>query len=349
MSTLRYMKKGTGMESSNETEARALAWLAKRDSGRWSEADQAELAQWLSADTAHRVAFLRREAAWERTARLKAFGVSRKPGVVPPPGEWRTSPFFERAQPSAVRAVLKRPALKIAMAAAVLVVAAIGVYFSSIPGDAYSTPIGGYASIPLRDGSTVTLGTASRIRVDLTQMERHIELESGEAFFDVAKDPSRPFVVEAGSRRVVAVGTQFSVKRSGTDIQVVVTEGKVRVEPKAGAGRAEFLTAGAVAHTVQNSVLVQKKTPREAEEALSWRTGYLTFDGTALADVVAEFNRYTPQRIVIDDPQLAALRITGTFRASRAADFVELLKNGFGIEVRESEESIHLSSSGSRD
>ena len=96
--------------------------------------------------------------------------------------------------------------------------------------------------------------------------------------------------------------------------------------------------------TVRNSLLVQKKTTHEAEEVLSWRTGYLTFDETALADAVAEFNRYTPRPIVIDDRELAGLRITGTFRASHAEDFVELLKSGFGVDVREGKEGIHLSS-----
>jgi len=339
------------MESSKEIEERALAWLGKRDSGRWSEADEAEFAEWLRADTAHRVAFLRREAAWEYSARLKAFGVGRKPGVVPPPGEWRISPFFDRRPASAVRAALKRSAPKIAaVAAAVLLAVGVGLYQKMKPtAEAYSTPVGGFASIPLRDGSTIMLNTDSMVRVALTEKERRIELEAGEVFFNVAKDPSRPFLVEAGGRRIVAVGTQFSVRRSGTDIEVVVTDGKVRVEPKFGHGRAELLTAGAVVHTTQNSLLVQKKTPHEADEELSWRTGYLTFDETALTDAVAEFNRYTRRPIIVDDPRLSALRITGTFSASRVGDFVELLKNGFGLQINESDKEIHLNSKGSGD
>jgi len=97
-----------------------------------------------------------------------------------------------------------------------------------------------------------------------------------------------------------------------------------------------------VVHTARHSLLVQKKSVHEAEEALSWRGGYLTFDKTLLADAVAEFNRYTPQRIVIDDPKLAALRISGKFRSTYAEDFVQLLKSGFGVEVRQNNETIHL-------
>jgi len=338
------------MESSTEIESQALAWLGKRDSGSWTEADQAELAQWLRASMAHRVAFLRREAAWERSERLKVFGIGREAGAPPPPpGEWRASPFFNRRPASTAGAVVKRLAPTFAAGAATLVlVAGVGFYWAiRYAGNVYSTTVGSYTSIPLRDGSMMTLNTDTKVRVQLTQKERRIELESGEAFFDVAKDFSRPFVVDAGNRKVVAVGTQFSVRREGTDVQVIVTDGAVRVEPEPGHGRAELLAAGAVGRTVKDSLLVQKKTSHEAEEALSWRTGYLTFDETVLTDAITEFNRYTSQPIVIEDPQLATLRITGTFRASHARDFVELLKSGFGVQAREDDKAIHLRSKGS--
>jgi len=93
-------------------------------------------------------------------------------------------------------------------------------------GTRYSTPVGEIASVPMRDGSKVTLNTDSQIRVTLTDSERRVDLKYGEAFFEVSKDPKRPFVVNAGGKRVIAVGTQFSVRRDANDIQVVVTEGR---------------------------------------------------------------------------------------------------------------------------
>jgi transmembrane sensor len=331
---------------SRQIEERALAWLARRDSGRWSDADQLELGQWLEADTLHRVAFLRLEAGWERTARLKAFGAGMKPGVVPPSGQLRTSPFFERRPASTARSANNLSVRKVAtIAAGALLAIGAGLYLKTFrSGEDYTTPVGGVASIPLRDGSSMTLNTRSRVRVTLTDTERRIQLEEGEAFFNVAKDPARPFIVLAGNQRVVAIGTQFSVRRAGNDVQVVVTEGKVRAEPKNGGQGGELLAAGAVLHAARDSLLVEKKTVRDVEATLSWRSGYLTFDETSLADAVAEFNRYTAQRIVIEDPRLAAVRINGKFRSTHAEDFVELLRHGFGIQVQQTEETITLSS-----
>lgn len=336
------------MESSRQIEDRAHAWLAQRDSGRWSEADQEAFATWLRADTAHRVTFLRVEVAWERSARLKAIGAGRQPGVVPPPGQWRTSPFFERRPAPTVRSALRRSTWRISAAAAGMLLA-VGVGFClktflSGPGNNYSTPIGGVASIPLGDGSKMTLNTDRKVRVALTEKERRIELQTGEAFFDVAKDPSRPFIVEAGDKRITAIGTAFSVRRDGKKVQVVVTEGKVRVEDREGRVQEELLAAGTVLRTAHDSQLVQKATPQKAAEALSWRSGYLTFDETSLADAVAEFNRYQTQRIVIEDPKLAALRINGKFRSTNAEDFVQLLEDGFGIAVTRTGQTINLAS-----
>src|SRR5690606_15944214 len=136
---------------------------------------------------------------------------------------------------------------------------------------------------------------------------RRIDLRRGEAFFDVAEDPHRPFVVDAGKKRVVAVGTKFSVRRDGDSIEVIVTEGKVRIDDAAhpllggareAAGSAPaadppvFLTPGAVAHADETGVLVQRKSLLEAEAHLSWRSGVLMFREQTLADAVAELNRY---------------------------------------------------------
>ncbi len=329
------------MGSSKQIEEQALAWLAKRDSGRWNQAEQEEFAEWLRSD-AHRVLFLRLEHVWERSARLKAFGVGKRPGVVPAPGQWRSAPFFERRPASKVGSAMKASAPKIAAAAALLVAGAGFYILSHYAGETYATPVGGVASIPLKDGSSMTLNTASTVRVSLSAKERRVQLESGEAFFDVAKDPVRPFVVEAGNRRVVAVGTRFSVRRDGEELHVVVTDGKVRVEPETVGEGAHLLTAGSVVRTERGSLLVRTKSLRDAEDALSWRNGYLVFEETSLADAVAEVNRYISQRIVIDDPELAALRVNGKVRATHAEDIVELLRNGFGVQVRETGAIIHL-------
>ena len=150
---------------------------------------------------------------------------------------------------------LRQRRLALSAAAALLFAVGGGLYLAFAPnGERYATPVGGLASVPMPDGSKVTLNTDSQIRIALTDTERRVELGHGEAFFEVSKDPKRPFVVRAGDKRVVAVGTKFSVRREGDDIEIVVTEGKVRVEDGAagqyshvGGSADVFLTPGSIA------------------------------------------------------------------------------------------------------
>lgn len=346
------------MESAKQIEHTAAAWIVRRDSGEWTPAEEAQLSEWLNASMAHRAAFWRLEAAWEQSLRLQALGAGQKPGMVPPHGQWQFSPFFEQRQ-AATESRSDNEAgpswwRLLALAAGVLLIIGMGVYgYTALEGDRYTTPVGAMASVALQDGSRVTLNTASEIRVVLSENERVIELERGEVFFDVAKDPTRPFIVRAGERRVVAVGTQFSVRRHDDDMQIVVTEGKVRIEKAAhevppsrldGGGAEAILTAGAIARTSDAKLLVESRTAREAEEALSWRTGYLIFDALPLPDAIAEFNRYTPRPIRIGDPYLATLRVSGRFRVTNADAFLRVLNKGFGVQTRETADTIVLMS-----
>jgi len=347
------------MESNRQIEQTAAEWIIRRDGEDWTPAEEAQLREWLGSRMAHRAAYLRLEAAWEQTFRLQALGAGTQPGVTPPPGKWRVSPFFERRQP--VAETETKPTLRtsksrlLALAAGLLLVFGVGTHvFTALDGDRYATPVGGMASIPLKDGSNITLNTASKIRVMLNEHQRLIKLDGGEAFFEVAKDARRPFIVQAGNRLIIAVGTRFSVRREGRDVQVVVTEGEVRLEnamPDAVTSRysntrtsASLLAAGAIAHTSNARLMVEEKTPREAEDSLSWRTGYLTFKALPLPEAIAEFNRYTSRKILIQDPQVAAFHVSGRFRATNAEAFLRVLRQGFGIEAREADDTIVLTS-----
>lgn len=361
------------MESHQEIENQAAAFLARRDSGNWTQVDQAELEHWLSDCTARRVGFLRLEAVWHEARRLRALsaGLPASAGP-PPPGGWRHTPFFEADSSAPLRDGVTTPSLPamaanqadrwprqrtgwLALAATVVCSIGVGAYLKSVPReDSYSTPIGGIASVPLADGSHLILNTATQVRVELTPQERYVRLENGEAFFQVAKDPTRPFVVEVGNKRVIAVGTEFSVRRTGEDMRVVVTEGRVRVESGSSDGAATlrgrqagastqrdqgrrpgevFLTPGGVASAADDGVVVEQKPLSEVEDDLTWRHGYLTFHDASLADAVAEFNRYNTHKIEIQDPAVAAIRISGSFRALNYEAFVRVLGDGFAIHA----------------
>jgi transmembrane sensor len=334
----------SSVKSSIEIEELAAQWLAKRDSGDWSESDQAELTRWL-ASTAHRVAFIRLETAWQEARRLKALGAGAATGVVPPAGEWRTSPFFARNE-SASRVAHsggRRSVLRALAASLVLAIVGATTWILWPTGSTYRTPIGGLATVPLRDGSKITLNTDSYLRVAVTERERRVELEQGEAYFEVAKDPQRPFVVAAGKQRVVAVGTAFAVRRVDDGVRVVVTDGRVRIEDGGDAASLPaHLSAGAIARADGEGVLIQEKPLPEAEEYLSWRSGYVVFRETPLAEAAAELNRYNERKIVIQDPQVAAIRISGNFRATNFEAFVRLIEEGFALSAHSRGDEIVL-------
>jgi transmembrane sensor len=329
---------------SRQIEDRAAGWLAKKDGGAWGAADEAALTRWLGESSAHLVAYLRLEAGWEKSARLNAFGAGAPGSEVPARGTWRASPFFEDHRPTSDSPVTRFRGLtrQRAWAAGMLLIMVGGTAFLFWPHDGdYRTPVGGIASVPLTDGSRVTLNTDTKIRVEVTPARRQVRLQRGEAFFEVARDPSRPFIVIAGGERITVLGTAFSVMRERNGVRVAVTQGRVRVD---GPGRNETLAAGSVARVHDTGLVVQKEDLPTVERRLSWRRGFLTFEETTLAEAVAEINRYTGRKIHIEDPRLGALTLSGKLRLSNSDDLIELLRKGYGIEAREERGSIHLTS-----
>lgn len=308
-----------------KAEQEATVWIGQRETGPWTDADSAAFDAWLNASMSNRAAYYRFHTIWKETGRLSALGarLPESPKVSPP--------------------ALPRWRKPLAAAAAVLVIAG-GAFMAYRSGlvfpDSYSTVTGGLQTVPMRDGSRVTLNTDSKVRITIDDRERRIELERGEAYFEAAKDPARPFVVAAGSKRIVAIGTAFSVRREGDDIRVAVTEGAVRVE---SVGDGVVLAAGAVARAEGTDLRVEQKAVAELEQDLTWRTGTLTFHDTPLAEAVAEFNRYNTRKIVIQDPSIAAIRVGGVFRTTNLDRFIRLIEGPLPIKVTHDGERVLLS------
>lgn len=346
---------------SDRVEDAAIRWFVRQQSDAWTDADQAELDAWLAAATAHRIQYIRASTAWSESARLKALGAGIPAGVVPPRGAWgdtrysRGKAATDTRSPEIPAAATKSSsrAWGVALAASVLVALAVGFYSvdaGRFSGAQFSTPVGGIENVPLADGSKITLNTDTRVRVAFTSKERRIQLEQGEAFFEVAKDPQRPFIVYAGDQRVVAVGTKFSVRRDDEDVQVVVTEGRVNLAaadmPDSGdtPEAPTLLDAGAIARTASSGLIVRPGAATEAEKLLSWRRGYVSFDNMPLAEAVAEFNRYNTRKIHIEDPAIAAIRVGGNFRSDNTEAFLDLLERGFPIAIRQESDKVVLRS-----
>jgi transmembrane sensor len=189
----------------------------------------------------------------------------------------------------------------------------------------YDTRIGETRVVTLEDGSIVTLNTASRIRVAFTDARRTITLEEGEALFDVAKNPARPFFVEAGGTSVRAVGTSFAVKRlSDAPVEVLVREGIVEVRQPAAAGAVRMtanmrMVAGNAATIARPVEIAQTEVDRET----AWRTGRIAFEGEPLAQAAAAFGRYSDTRIIIEDPAIGREEITGLFASNDPVTFAK--------------------------
>ncbi len=348
---------------SQRIERDAAAWLARREGGDWDEADAAALEAWLRAGTAHRVAFLRLQAAWDEAGRLQALAAGLPRGEVPARGAWNaTLPGLDglegerpRAQtgardhPDALAALVFRPApaarsprrrgVLVALAAsAALLLLAVGGYRHAAPVPLhYLSALGEITPVVLGDGSDLVLGSDSEVEVRLSARQRAIALGRGEAIFEVVRDPQRPFVVEAGTQRVVAVGTRFSVRRMGEEVSVVVTEGSVRLEPSAAQGRqrlpSALLPAGSVAVAGPHGVSVRSVGLDAAARQLAWRDGDLSFDDLPLDAAVAEFNRYNARKLVVADSTVAALRVGGSFRWAEPERFADLLEQMLPVRV----------------
>lgn len=326
------------MRDWQKLEEAASGWLARRDAGELQGAEEQAFFVWLQASPAHRVAFLRLEAAWREAGRLQVLraGTPAQPEQValPPPTEGR--PGGERGWMLA----------RLAASCALLAVLVASVWQFRSDGDAYRTAVGGLATVPMPDGSSAILNTASEIQLSLTDTERRVNLRQGEAFFDVAKDTKRPFIVDAGKQRIVAVGTAFAVYRDGDDVRVVVTEGTVRVEQVGAVATlpVTYLSAGAVAIASPDGTLVQEQPPVDVDALLGWRQGFLVFRDITLQAAVVEFNRYNARKLHIEDPALASIRIDGSFRATNIDAFVRLLEEGFSISVHDDGDTILLAS-----
>lgn len=350
-------------DHNRDVEECASAWLARRDSGAWSDADQARLEQWLAASTLNRVTFLRLELAWEESARLKALGAGVPDDRPPPRGHWNLSPFPLSPFPNSLRAPAQAGAdlagrhprsrrgpgysaflrhltrhWHLAIASSLLLALAVGVgaHWARLGGERFTTTVGGLASVSIADGSKITLNTDSRVHVKLTKSERRIELDRGEAFFEVAKDRDRPFVVDAGGRRIEAVGTKFSVRRNSGSVEVIVTEGRVRVDET-------VLTAGMIGLAGEDGLLVQRKNLEDAELHLSWRRGVLMFRELPLYEAAAELNRYNVRKLVVADPAVGELKVEGNFRPTNVMAFVRLLEAGFPVRAEIEDDRIVLS------
>lgn len=324
-----------------DSDSMAAAWIARRDRN-LSAAEQDEFLEWLRAHPRNAEAWRTAESAWRRLERLKEWQPGHSSAANPdllaqPRRRRRRSQVVWTALSTAVAAVL------LVVLSRPTVLPPQGVDLPGTPAVVRHEP----QQRTLSDGSVVEWRPGTTFDVDFSASERRIILHAGEAHFVVAKNPARPFIVEAGRTTVRAVGTAFNVQHSAGEVQVLVTEGKVQVHPDPAAASLDSSEAAAVPVLVAGERIhidraaplapsISHPTALEIEKALSWQGLRLEFRDLPLREVVEEFNRHSRHgpRLKVADEATGALRIGGTFRAENAEAFIRLLESSFGVAIQ---------------
>lgn len=351
--------------------AEAIDWFLKLQEELGGDAYRLEFSEWLLRSPVHVEEYLAVSRAWGAlnipqgkefaadnliAAARADLASSNVIPLRPKPIDAVVSP--PRAPEWTLRMTRRR---LLASAASILVGLALwGGYQLRYGGDTYETFIGEQRSVTLADGSVVYLNTNSSVRVHWTAAERDIDLLRGEARFQVAKNPARPFIVATAEATIRAVGTVFNVRADTTRTQVAVIEGRVEVKalderprthsqsvPTAratmsGAAADLQLAAGEHAEVTMGAIKPNIGPPMEA--VTSWSERRLVFRGESLATVIDEFNRYRRNPLVLDDPQLAALSISGAFNLDDPESLISYLKSFETVQVSYGKDgSQHLS------
>jgi transmembrane sensor len=238
--------------------------------------------------------------------------------------------------------VIRRRIL-IGMASSVAAAISGMIGWSTFRGERVATARGEIRRLPLADGSVATINTDSDLRLAFAGEIRRVALDRGQAWFQVAKDRQRPFVVDAGIAQVRAIGTAFSVARTTHGVQVSVTEGVVAVWASESSNALETLVAGQYANFLPGVIAPQIGTaPADISRALAWRGGEISLENDTLASAVEQFNRYNRQRLVVTDQSLAAERLVGLFRIDRPDDFVATLAASLDVTTVVTRDEIQI-------
>jgi transmembrane sensor len=340
-----------------ELAAEAAVWVARLHGPSRSRAMEQECLAWQARSPAHRHAFERCTETWLEVPSVtvaSAFAAGR--GAADP--EERRRGLGSR---SGFGADATRPAgrrLVLGVLGVGLFAVALAYWQPLRQGDRWQTGVGEMHSVLLADGTRLSLNTDTRVRVDITGGARRVHIDRGEALFEVAKDPHRPFTVHAGASEVVALGTVFSVRLMPAGqggpaaLAVTLVEGEVALRPANPAAAAGLAPAQALVMkpgqrvrlaTAAGSAAVaapQVDRPR-MDQVMAWKRSEVIFDGLSLADAAAEMNRYsrTPIELASEVAAEAAAqgwRVSGQYRAGDNLGFARAVAALHGLAVRES-------------
>lgn len=295
----------------------ASEWVVLQDDRELTAAEQDDFDRWLAADPRHARAWQDLSRTWSTLPVLNKLS------------ELATDPID--VTPEATRhrwGYVRVPKIALGVAGAVAaMVAFLAVGPSLLPQpEVFQTGVAQTQLLTLDDGSQVTLGPRSRLTVAFADAERRVVLASGEAFFEVTHDRSRPFLVEAGGSTTRVVGTKFDVNYADTSVRVGVLEGRVQVSradpDPARRPATALLQAGQRAEirlaSAADPLIVRLSAPMPG----AWRQGRLVYENSRLSDLVSDVNRYYAPGVIVADKGILDLRVTASFKASEIPAFL---------------------------
>jgi len=336
--------------------AEAAEWLIRRSEGGHDPAREAAFHSWRLADPRHDRCYAEMTALWGAMTEEEALRVLeplQRPSLRERWAAWRARRAAAAAGPGWLEGLDFG-----GMAAALVVLAVLAAPFLvprltgqparpdlPVAAQIYDTPPGEIHQVVLEDGSHVTLGADSTIRVAIGNGRREVSLLSGEAYFQVAHDRVHPFYVRARGANVRVVGTEFSVSVGKATTRVSVETGVVDVSSD-GLPAASTRRRGQVRLTAGDGVVAWQQdngrplqTVRVANVA-GWRSGRLAYQGAYLADILADISRYVPEKFDLASDGIGTLRVTASFRAEEAADAVPAILKGLGLTSRQARDGV---------
>ncbi len=285
--------------------------------------------RWIAESPYHGVAFAAAAGAWNNGKRVRlraeddaAHGAAPEEQAVPDGSAFSRFSLSRRQVAGGL----------LATAAAGAGAIGLGMHFGLF-GQRRSTLAGQRETAKLEDGSSIAMNGDTTLDVLLSDDRRQVRMLAGEAMFDVAKDPKRPFIVDLGDAQIRVLGTQFNVRRRKDVTELAVTEGVVSVYSlhtnpvEVHAGASALIRPGIATTLVEDPGLVRQR--------IAWTEGFLEFDERPLGEVVEEFNRYRKTPLVIGDPRISDTLITGRFGIEESAEFIDALQSSFDIRVEE--------------
>ena len=301
----------------------AAYWAVRRDAG-LSAAEAIEFELWLAADPRHAAAMRVVGETWSLL-------------------DHAPESFVEKELRAATQRRVRRIRLSVfcSLAAAAAIVLGVTLWRNPAPSPDAGRPAlvaAGPRDVTLADGSLVRLRAGGELKEEFDAAERRVRLVRGEAHFFVEKNPAWPFVVVAGNVRVRAVGTAFNVNLQSSRVDVLVTDGKVRVvaddqsdtvAPLVEAGQRARVDTG----LADSSVVVTRVDPTILSQTPAWRDARIRLGGATLAELAADFQRRFGVQLRLADAEIGTLRAGGRMRADDPETFARLLATTFDLDV----------------